>query len=603
VVHDSIRQKIFSFAEIYVLEDKAGSLTIEDVNSDAYTARFVASRTFHPVNDNRASTYWYRIKIRYPATTERDWVIEFFDQTIDHLVFYSPSNGGFAPTVFGDTFAFSRREIWHKNFVVNLRPQPDTEVTYFARVHSRQRADVLVVLRSKNWLLRYALNEYFLFGVFYGMILVFSFYNLLMFIAVRERHYLYYIFYLSSVGLYEMSVDGIGFQQLWPGWPEFNAYAPALFLYTTTLSTLIFSASLLNIRRENLVLYRLFFVVAIARTLVMVAGVVAFPDLLRFRFIEIPVFALIYLTCIFYYFFRKYRPARFLILAYTAVSIGVSYKVTQYLGLTWAPLGELSHYTLALSFIAEMLLLSFAISDKIRLLRIEKEQAQEEKIDQLHENQRLKDNLNKTLEEQVQLKTRELRQKSDFIAEQNHQLETANSQLELQAREIAKMNAILEKENIKLQHDVNEVTEARVLSKSVSYEEFCSLYPDDTAWTKFLADLKWRNGYTCRKCSGTSYTSGRSPESRRCTRCGYDESAIAHTILKNTHLPIGKVLYMVFLIYNSQGTISSHRLSHILGIRQSTCWAYSAKIKGRLKDPRQDEKSQQSGWHNLILAE
>src|SRR5690606_7491904 len=123
-----------------------------------------------------------------------------------------------------------------------------------------------------------------------------------------------------------------------------------------------------------------------------------------------------------------------------------------------------------ISFIAEMLLLSFAISDKIRLLRIEKAMAQEDKIVQLHENQKLKDNLNRTLEEQVRVKTAELLQKQAFIEEQNHQLEIANHQLEAQAREIAAVNDFLEKDNRKLQHDISEVREARALSKDLSFE-------------------------------------------------------------------------------------------------------------------------------------
>ena len=48
----------------------------------------------------------------------------------------------------------------------------------------------------------------------------------------------------------------------------------------------------------------------------------------------------------------------------------------------------------------EMIFLSFAITDKIRLLRLEKAAAQEEIIEQLKENQHLKDTLNEELEEQ-----------------------------------------------------------------------------------------------------------------------------------------------------------------------------------------------------------
>jgi hypothetical protein len=250
----------------------------------------------------------------------------------------------------------------------------------------------------------------------------------------------------------------------------------------------------------------------------------------------------------------------------------------------------------------EMLFLSFAISDKIRVLRIEKEEAKEKTIEQLHENQLLKDNLNQELEEQVRIKTAQLVQKSRFIEEQNHQLETANKQLEHQAKEIEAMNALLSLDNIQLKHDVAEVKEARILSKEVDFEEFSAMYPDDESCMKFLSDIKWHKGYSCRKCGHSFYSGGRSLHSRRCSKCGYEESVTAYTVLQNTRLPINKAFYMIFLVYSSKGSISSHKLSEILGIRQSTCWTYSSKIKKSMKEKRRHAPiHHHEGWNSILM--
>ncbi len=602
-INDSIDQHLFSFAEIDYLEDP-GTLTIEEVTSEPYKDRFVPSKRFYPVNTNRDAAYWLRIKVRHPARTDNSWVIEFFDQTIDQIEFYAPyPDGTYQAFVMGDAYRFSHRFVSHKNFVVPLQFTPNREVTYYARVKSEQHADMLVVLRSQRWLFAYALDEYFFFGIFYGMILVFSFYNLLMFIAVREKYYLYYILYLTSIGLYEMSADGIGFQYLWPNAPGFNYYAPGLSLFIAVVSALLFSSLVLNLKHTSRFFHRLFTGVLIGRSLLMVASITVWPDLFKFRFIEIIPFLVIFYTSIHYYFIRKYMPARFLVAAYAFVAFGAVYKVFQYLGIEWQPLGGLSHYSLGISFIVEMLLLSFAISDKIRLLRLEKARAQEEKIEQLHENQRLKDNLNRTLEEQVRIKTAELLQKQAYIEEQNSQLELANHQLEAQAREIAAINEYLAQDNERLQHDISEVKEARALSRDMTFEEFCSIHPEPDGWTKFIADLKWEAGYACRKCGSGSYSPGRTPFSRRCTRCGYDESPIANTLLQGTHLPIEKALYLVFLVYNSQGSISSHKLSVLLDIRQSTCWSYSSRIKSMLKERQKAGMVEANGWSDIILAQ
>jgi hypothetical protein len=292
-----------------------------------------------------------------------------------------------------------------------------------------------------------------------------------------------------------------------------------------------------------------------------------------------------------------------MVVGYSFLFLGILIKFVQFIDLNWLPLGELTHYSLGFSFIMEMMFLSFAISDKIKVLRLEKEKAQERTIEQLHENQLLKDNLNQELEEQVKLKTQELVKKSEFIQQQNHQLEKANQQLARQSDEIAAMNALLALDNIQLKHDVEVVTEARILSRDVDFEEFSAMYPDDASCLKFLAEIKWHTGYACSKCGHTNFSEGRSPYSRRCTKCGYDESVTAYTLLQNTRLPINKAFYMIFLVYSSKGNISSHKLSAILHIRQSTCWAYSSKVKKAMKEKRKGVGVRHEGWDSILLTE
>jgi hypothetical protein len=594
VSHDSIGQHIFTYAEIESFEDAAGNLTIDRVMAE-HQHDFRPSPTFNPDNENQSSAYWYRIKVQHNPETAKRWVIEFFDQTIDAIDFYTVApDGSISHHQYGDRFEFSSRPYRHKNFVIPVNALADSITTYYFRVKSEQQAEILVVLRSADYLFEYALDEYFFFGIFYGMILVFSFYNLIMYAAVRESHYLFYILYLIGIGLYEMSADGIAFQYLWPHAVNWNQYAPGFALFLASSASLFFASSLLNLKRDEPGLYRLLMGVFIFRTIFFVLSLFVFPAWFTVRFIDILPFLAALYTGI--YRWRKgYAAARFLVIAYAFLFYGVVVKISLYFNINWMPFGQLSHYSLGFCFIMEMIFLSFAISDKIRMFRLEKEVFQERTIEQLHENQRLKDNLNVMLEEQVQIKTAE-------IEKQNHQLAEANKQLEEQAKEIAEINALLAKDNIKLKHDVTEEKEARVFSKELTYQEFCEMHPDDSSWLEFLAELKWRHGYTCRKCKWTSYSPGRSPHSRRCTKCGYNESATAYTLLQNTHLPVSKALYLIFLVYNSQGTVSSHRLSEILDIRQSTCWAYSSKIKSLLKEKHKvGHNNLPEGWKSLIL--
>lgn len=602
---DSVGQHIFSFQEIEFLEDPGGKLTLTDILTEPKTQQsFRPSVKFNPENVNRHAAYWHRIKVRHPTSSSKRWVIEFFDQTIDQIDFYIPQEDGtYKKLTYGDLFEFTSRPLQHKNFVIPIPNGTDEVMTYYFRIKSDQQAEAIVVLRSADYLFEYAIDEYFFFGIFYGMILVFSFYNLLMYAAVRESHYLFYILYLMGIGLYEMSADGIAFQYLWPTSTVWNQYAPGFALYFASSAALFFAVSVLNLRMDNRGLYRMILGVFIFRTLFLLASVFIIKEWFTFRFIEIVPFAAAFYAGV-YRWIHGYSAARFLVIGYAVLFFGVISKVSLYFDFGWMPFGQLSHYSLGFCFIMEMLFLSFAISDKIRLLRLEKAEAQEKIIEQLHENQLLKDNLNQELEEQVKIKTAQLVLKSNFIEEQNHQLEGANRQLEKQATEIAAMNALLSRDNDQLKHDVAEVQEARILSKEVDFEEFSVMYPDDESCLKFLSEVKWHGGYACRKCSHSYFSGGRSPRSRRCSKCGYDESVTAYTVLQNTRLPINKAFYMIFLVYSSQGGISSHKLSEILGIRQSTCWTYSSKIKKTMKERRRHGTlHHREGWNSILLDE
>lgn len=600
-LRDSIPQYIFSFQEIEYLEDTEGTLTIEEVASADYNGRFTASPSFSPENYNRHSPYWYRIRVKHNALSAHQWQIEFFDQTIDQIDFFVPlSDGGFSKLSMGDNYAFNHRPLRHKNFFIKLPDEAVGIQTYYFKVKSRQQANILLVLRTVDYFTNYALDEYFFFGIFYGMILVFCFYNLLMFAAVRERHYIYYILYLLSIGLYEMSADGIAFQYLWPTSVQWNQYAAGFMLYLASTFALFFAGALLSLRQQYPKLYYVVVGTFIFRTVFLVLSLTVVDDWFSFRFIEIIPFGVAFYAAI-YSRLKNYRPARFMVVGYSFLFIGIIIKLIQYLDINWLPLGDLTHYSLGLGFIFEMMFLSFANSDKIRVMRIEKEKAQKRIIEQLNVNQILKDSLNQQLEQQVKIKTREVVEKSDFIAQQNRQLAEANQKLAQQAEEIVAMNALLAQDNIQLKHDVEAVTEARILSRDVDFEEFSAIYPDDDSCLRFLATIKWQHGYACPKCNHANFSEGRSPYSRRCTKCGYDESVTAYTLLQNTRLAINKAFYMIFLVYNSKGSISSHKLSAILGIRQSTCWAYSSKIRKAIKDKHKHGESTSDGWDSILL--
>src|SRR5690606_12168293 len=156
--------------------------------------------------------------------------------------------------------------------------------------------DLRVALRSTNWFVYYALNEYFLFGIFYGMILIIIVYNFLVFLAIRERKNIYYIIYLISVAAYAVSLDGIGFQFLWSNQPAWNDYAVGISLYSVIIWSLIFTRRFLRTRTITPSLGRLFVILIVLRTGWFLTALIFFPQHLPYRAMDIIPLSLIFIT-------------------------------------------------------------------------------------------------------------------------------------------------------------------------------------------------------------------------------------------------------------------------------------------------------------------
>ncbi|WP_316808983.1 7TM diverse intracellular signaling domain-containing protein [Pedobacter agri] len=601
-IQNGVDQHIFTFTEIEVLEDGANKFTFDEIKSSKFDSQFKASVTSTPQTKNLNKTYWFRIKVKPNETVEKPLILEFFDQTIDNITAYIPQpDKSYKTENLGDANAFNKRLIHHKNFEIPIRNEGKETQTYYFKISSSQIADVIIVLRTAEWFISYALDEYFYFGIFYGMILVFSFYNLIMFIAIRQKQYLYYVLYNLSVGFFEMSSDGIAYQYLWPNAPAWNQVAYAFALCATSIFALLFTRELLFVKAKAPKLNQLIVGIIAARLILFAYSYLFDQTLFSYKFIEAIPLSVAFFTGI-YIYNNGYQPARFFVLGYSFLFVGFTLKFLIMLGLSWLNFGAISYYSLSFCFVLEMVFLSFAIGDKVRLLKLKKDKAQQKIIRQMAINAKLKDTVNQELETKVEERTREVYHKSLIIESKNQALEEVNALLQKQAEEISRMNVLLEQDNEQLQTSVEKVSRDRVMNTEVDFEEFSKIYPDKESCYEFLAELKWSKGYHCRKCSSEHYFSGHILHSRRCSKCGYEESVTTYTIFHNTRIPINKAFYMIFLIYSTKGKISSHKLSELLSIRQNTCWTFGTRIKKVMDDRKKIlKKTGKNGWSQLVI--
>ncbi len=128
-----------------------------------------------------------------------------------------------------------------------------------------------------------------------------------------------------------------------------------------------------------------------------------------------------------------------------------------------------------------------------------------------------------------------------------------------------------------------------LLIKDLTREYAEELFKDDEKVLKFISDVKWEDGFVCKKCGHDNYCEGKSRYSRRCTRCKSEESATAHTMFHNCKFPVRKAFYIAYTVCVEGNKMSTYDYSDVLGINQMTCWKFRKKINDCLVS-RENEK-------------
>ena len=592
-IDDGRDEQILFLKQLEYLIDSTNTIDFQTVSSKSYENQFLKHDSYQNKDFRVNAGYWLRIPVHHSPTSSKIWMFEFYDQTIDQIEAYVPNlKGGYVKTVMGDQYRFSKRKFEHKNFEIQLDMNSDTIAVYYFKVKSHEFADIRIAFRSVDRFINYALNEYFLYGTFYGMILIISLYNFLVYLAIREVKNIYYIFYILSVALYAMSLDGIGFQYVWPGHAEWNDYAIGISLYSVILWALIFTRRFLSTRANAPFLDKALKVMIVYRSVVFLIELFFFQEFFAFRAIEIVPLSLIFYTGM-KVWSQGYRPARFFVIAYGLLLMGFFLRTLVYFNIL--SLTTLSHYSLHLSFVIEMLFLTFALGDRITILKDNRDRALRRIIDQHEVNMKLKDKVNRELEEKVGERTVELNHK-------NAELEESNQKLIHQKQEINQINSILDLDNWKLKNRIKEVLEERLQEKVMDYQEFKTLYPDTLSCYRFLEGLKWQKEFNCKKCRNEKYFEGTQKFARRCTRCGYNESITSYTIFQGIKFPIEKAFYIAYVAVSGKKELTLEILSHQLDLRTNTTWSFKRKVVERIQELEQHGKRPHTHrWEEVIL--
>ncbi len=118
--------------------------------------------------------------------------------------------------------------------------------------------------------------------------------------------------------------------------------------------------------------------------------------------------------------------------------------------------------------------------------------------------------------------------------------------------------------------------------KGENIVDFVDRFSSDKVCQQYLHDLKWSEGYTCRKCGHKKHTS-KNGTSMVCTKCFHIESPTANTLFHKVKFGLRKAFMIVFEMSATTKGISASQITKRYGISQKTAWFFMHKVRTAMK--------------------
>ncbi len=367
-------------------------------------------------------TYWCKIGIDNNSTEQ---YIKLTEPLIDNVSIYFVNDSGIInhPLV-GAAHQFGGREIQVPDYLFKL---PKGKFTCYVQLKSNFAMQVPVKIDTLKKLLE---DQHFIDiiqSIYFGFMLIMIVYNLFIYISLKDREYLYYILYIFFVTLFYASLKGFSFQYFWPNTPNFNYYIPSLATIINIFAA-IFIIHLLQTKKNvpklntGIKIFIGFFIISI---ILNIFGQYALSTNLSQLFTVLFSIYLIILgiTC----YRLNVKSAKFFLIAWTLYLIAVVVFIFKLNGVIEN--NAFTNNAALFGSALEALLLSFALADKINVLRQEKEVEQLGKLEALKENERIIKDQNTILEQKVIEKTKELTQTNQVL--NNTLTDLTNTQVSL----------------------------------------------------------------------------------------------------------------------------------------------------------------------------
>lgn len=126
-----------------------------------------------------------------------------------------------------------------------------------------------------------------------------------------------------------------------------------------------------------------------------------------------------------------------------------------------------------------------------------------------------------------------------------------------------------------------------MIFKGENILEFTDKFKDDIACLSYLADIKWSDGFKCKKCGHDKFTVRKKNLARDCNRCHHIESPTVDTLFHRVRFGLRKAFTIVFEMSATSKGLSSLQVAKRFSISPTTAWTFMHKVRKAMESSEQ----------------
>ncbi|QEC68919.1 GHKL domain-containing protein [Panacibacter ginsenosidivorans] len=404
--------------------DTSCSLNFEQVSVPGFSKYFHQGNLEQAAVEDNVNCYWVKFELQNNSNNNNEWLIEY-DKWKSVEMYIVDSASGVLKKITGHTIPFDKKDfkLANRNLIdirINNAQSREIYVKLTTGYDYMQRPDDLsCAVYSKSSILDYQEGVISIIYFFSGIYVVMLLYNLFVFYSIKEKSYLYYL-YLIFFSLFAIWENTGYTVQIFRSVSEFPSWITNFDLVSSSLfgiAILLFTRSFLQTKTYSPVTDKIFSFIMVALVLVLI------PALFGYSFVATNISGLlgmltsaITLIAAIRSYKQRYPSSGIFLLANGIFMISIFVYLS--LAIFKMDQGFLFNFSIPIGSAIQIVLFSFALGNRINVLKRQNDESQQKIIEQLKLYGELQDKANRELEQKVEERTKELKDSQQQLIQQ-----------------------------------------------------------------------------------------------------------------------------------------------------------------------------------------